>query len=42
VFVEGKSLLPSLKFVGEAGGYPIEEPFSCHTLGNVPGLAHKQ
>jgi hypothetical protein len=32
-FVGGKSIQPSLMFVGETGAYPIEEPFWCSTQG---------
>ncbi len=42
VFVLGRRLQPSLMFVGKAGAYPIEVPFRRSTLGQAPGLAHKQ
>jgi hypothetical protein len=28
--------------VCKAGTYPIEEPLRCSTIGQAPGLAHKQ
>jgi hypothetical protein len=42
VFFPGKPFQPSLMFFDKAGAFAIEEPFSCSTLGQAPGLAHKQ
>ncbi len=33
LFAPGKPFHPSLISVGQAGAYPIEEPFRCSTLG---------
>jgi hypothetical protein len=39
--VPGKLLKPSPMFVGKAGAYPSEAPFSYSNLGQAPGIAHK-
>ncbi len=31
----------SIMFVGKAGAYPSEAPFSCYTHGQAPGLTRK-
>jgi hypothetical protein len=42
VFAHGKPFQDSIVFASKAGAYPSETPFRCSTLGQTPGLAHKQ
>jgi len=41
MFVPGKHFQPSVIFASKARAYPSEALFRCTTLGQAPGLNHK-